>query len=1258
MIVYKDVLYKYNVFVKFDYLDKVLYIVFGLFVRKNVILFFLTALTLLCSFESAFSQTDGGSPYVPGIGAKPRPYVNAPGEGAEPPREPIPPTYIRKSVRDLAPLYLIEKNGELIPALNWTPEELDSLVQRLNENQRQADLPDYICESLTLTGVQKGETAEMLLKMQFTVPQKPVIRIPLQLNGVILLEAPKCDTGEFLAPQNGGGYVLFLKSSEGNRQETVGSSESEQPSQPAPEQPAESTPDPAPEQPSETTSNEDQDGNNENPQPSNITSESDSSSGVSQKHEITLKILVPLQKNQSMYTLNMKLPKALFSQISLETPFSSVEMRASPHSVAQPTESLDDGKRTKIRAYSLGSEFQLQWQASESQELNSRILESFTDIHVDIRPGLIFYTANMRLQFVNQSPSEFILNLPASAELLPSQSSEYTIERLQEPTSQENARNAVKIRLNNVYQSSAKLTFQARLPIEQTASLRWQDLMGFGIRGSVRQNGCVGVNVDKSYQVIWNPGQYVSRVDELPELYEGDYQYAFLFSEQPCSLMARIVAGRTRINVQPQYTVFIGEEEMRLDVSWMYNIRGGQANWLDVDLNGWQLRSVKDIGPENVFTSDSREDSGRVSARLAQPTTGTVNMKMTLYATIDPDAKDISFSMPQPRVNSSDEEIVLSPGIMYVVSATNVKLNPSMDKTEKLVKQNYSASEMQKAESGELFCYRVDDPNAQFKSSLTVLPQQIEVQNSAQTVITGMQCLVKQRFEFSVLYKPVSQASFIGSNALAELTDLKFSLGGKELNIRKTAENGHTRITAIIDEPIIGSFVIEATYSLPLNEENGENLSGVKVPLIMYDNPDAKDEARLVACKSVLLGVERTCELISVTSEEVDLRDEKRNSFTSLDNVEQDVKTDESSENRQLETGSGASSTSPFSLFSNKNLTNISVTNRGKETVSENSSHFSTYVWTLTPRNSQESLQNASLMITVKRRTGMVWDSLTVDRAWIQTFLTPTRRQDAVSFRFTSTLSHITLVLPPEVDMGSLQILIDSNSTDQFRPEQGQRLVISIPDDGQSHTLEMSYYFMRSSRGFRKEEIQLPYIEESKWTRWLYWSLCVPNNIHLLSPPKALNAEYSWQRQGPFFRRNSIYAFSALEEWSGGRNLPDPPQGTNIYLFSGFGQIKNVEVTLVDRTTLTAISSLIVLILGMIILHVKRLRKIWTLTLLATALLFTSLWEPEIALTILQASALGCALLALSFMFRKRPPASSRADTTIAQPGSTKTHAG
>ena len=168
-----------------------------IFVRKNVVLLFLTIISLLMSFENAFAQTDLGAPYRTSGGApKSDPFISSPGESVPPPRDPIPPTYIRKSIRELTPLYLKDKNGELVQSFYWTPEKLDFLFQSINEVQRPLDYPDYICESLTLSGVQKGETVEMQLKMQFTVPQKPVIRIPLQLNGVILLEAPQSGPGE------------------------------------------------------------------------------------------------------------------------------------------------------------------------------------------------------------------------------------------------------------------------------------------------------------------------------------------------------------------------------------------------------------------------------------------------------------------------------------------------------------------------------------------------------------------------------------------------------------------------------------------------------------------------------------------------------------------------------------------------------------------------------------------------------------------------------------------------------------------------------------------------------------------------------------------------------------------------------------------------------------------------------------------------------------------------------------------------------
>lgn len=1185
--------------------------------RRIYLYYILTIITLLWASQGAVSQErsrdDNSEPTVRNlVDPEGKPPVRPPLPEMSPP----PPKYFRKSVRDLLPLYLIEKNGELFPALNWTPEELDALVERLNESQLHAQTPDYICQRLTLTGVQKGDSAELELKMRFTVLKKSLIRIPLQLNGVILLEPPQCSPGAIMTPLNGGGYALLIRNQSAQNIPEPGASVPNLPKEEkAPQEDGKSDEDAENKDASaneEAAKDADSEGSADNKSSTQSTSEEGFES-PDLSIEATLKILVPLQKNQSIYSMSLKLPQALFSQLTLEIPYPSIEMPGSDLFSGKTTP-IDDGRKTLFTGYSLGTDFRLQWQPSAAKQTDSRILETTAEIHADVRSNEIFYLVNMQLQFSSQSPREFILTLPPNAEALPSPTNEYSIERISS-AAENRADNQVKILLNNDYENRAKLTFQARAPLGKGASSQWIELLGFGIPDSVRYSGCIGVSVEKNYQVLWNPDQRVSRVDELPTTYQGRYDYGFMFSEQPNSLLARIIAGRTRINVQPQCRVFVGSEEMRLESTWKYNIRGGQANWLDVDLNGWSLRSVKDIGPENAFTSESQDVDGRVSARLAQPTTGTVEMKMTLYKNIEPGAKDISFLLPCPCANSTSEDVIVAPGIFYVLSATNVKLNPSMDKTEKLIKQNYSTSELNNS-TGELFCYRVDNPSAEFKSSLTVLRRQVDVHSNATIHISQTQGHIKQDFEFSVQNESVSQASFIGANSLAEAQDLKFTLDGQELNIRKTTDNGQTRIIASLDPPKIGRFVITASYSVPLSESEADSPLELNLPLTECEIPE-DSENRIVKCESVNLELNRVWEL-------------NNPQFWELSHAEN----------------------SPSAL---------NVKNNESDSVASVDDNADSSPLTLERRKAAgEKVLNSSseLTLSIHRKQGMVWDSLTVDRAWIQTWLTPTRRQDALTFQFVPTSPHIVLAAPMEVDMGSLEILLDGKPTDQFRPLQNQRVDIAVPNDGKSHTLEVSYYFNRSSRGFKEERIQLPYLvqpngaDEPRWTRWLYWSLCVPKNVHLLSSPEELNAEYAWQRQGPFFRRNAVYSWNILQQWSGGRHLPDPPQGVNVYLFSGYGQIKEVDLMLMDRTTLVFTSAMTVLIIGLLILHFRRLRKMWVLTVFATVLLGTSLWEPELSLVVLQASAIGVMLLVLSFLFRKKPTIDPADDATIAQSAS------
>lgn len=1202
--------------------------------RKPLLTLFLSIIYIGVAAGVLYSQT--ASPEREGRFESPRPVVPVfPGENPVAGRDTLSPSNSQQTIRDLLPIYLMEKNGELIPALNWTPEELDSIMLKADQSQIQAQAPDYVCERLTLTGVQKGENAEMELKMAFTVPEKPLIRIPLQLNGVILLEPPVCQNGEFLAPQpNGNGYVLFLK-----KPTAAGSltSAAEKP-------PVEGSAAPVTEKTPES------DAKSQTP-PSD--SELNSSSGGASAeetetnpdstllpgftHEITLKILVPLQKNQSVYSMNLKLPKTLYSFLSLETPFPSVEMRVSPSSIAQPAESFDEGKKTRLCARSLGPEFQMQWQTRESQRTESRILETFSEIHVDIRSREIFYTTNMQLQFAGKSPEDFILNLPYSAELLPSATNQYSIQPL-ENIAGESPRTSARIHLTNTYEDSARLTFQARLPLEKTLTSEWFDLMGFEIQNAPRQSGSVGVNVEKDHHALWNPGRHIRRVDDLPESFEGAYQFAFSFSEQPCALFTRIVAGRTRMNVQPQFAVMVNSDELRLDAVWTYNIRGGLATWLDINLNGWQLRSLKDIGPENVFAADSQDDNGRASAHLSQPSMGTVVMKMTLYRKISPTDKEIAFPLPCPVLNSPSEELTVAPGLLYVVSAANVKLIPQPAKLENLVRQVYTSIDPRYTNAGEALCYRLDSPSAKFSADFTVHKQQIDVSVSRSAAISGGECLVKQQFDFSVQYESLTQAVFEGSESLAEMANLKVILNDKPLALRTSASNGKTRITAMMEQPQIGHFTIVVSYTIPYESTEANASIALGLPLAKFVSSTEENGAGNSEKNAAELKNKTAKELAGAIASD----NPYHTLLLSLDRV------------WEIQ-----SVVLPWKITENEapRPENMSFTDNPSPASSEVAdaavlpADSAQLDYTVLGLVSPDWNEGNIVHFEIHRRQGMVWDTLTVDRAWIQTWLTATRRQDTACFRFVSTQSSVTLCLPSEAETGSLEVALDGELTDRFRSIPNQKTVVQIPADQKPHVLEISYYFNRTNQGFGKERIQLPYIQEAKWTRWLYWSIGFPRNIHLLVPPEQLNAEYSWQRLGPFLRRNSVYTWSQLEEWSGASHLPDPPQGVNVYLFSGFGSINSVEITLMSRTTLVFVSSLIILFPGLILLHFKRLRRSWLLILIAVGLLTASLWEPELALVLLQASSLGVMFLALSFLFRKKNRNVEQPnDSTVSQP--------
>ena len=91
------------------------------------------------------------------------------------------------------------------------------------------------------------------------------------------------------------------------------------------------------------------------------------------------------------------------------------------------------------------------------------------------------------------------------------------------------------------------------------------DLAGFEVLGAARQWGTIAVAVGNDRQVVWGPQQGVRQTDLLPESLHGEGIVAgFEYSSYPYTLTAGLAPRKTRINVDPEYVLLVGQD--RIDI--------------------------------------------------------------------------------------------------------------------------------------------------------------------------------------------------------------------------------------------------------------------------------------------------------------------------------------------------------------------------------------------------------------------------------------------------------------------------------------------------------------------------------------------------------------------------------------------------------------------------------------------------------------------------------------------------------------------
>jgi hypothetical protein len=292
-----------------------------------------------------------------------------------------------------------------------------------------------------------------------------------------------------------------------------------------------------------------------------------------------------------------------------------------------------------------------------------------------------------------------------------------------------------------------------------------------------------------------------------------------------------------------------------------------------------------------------------------------------------------------------------------------------------------------------------------------------------------------------------------------------------------------------------------------------------------------------------------------------------------------------------------------------------------------------------------------SLQLTAARRLAqadfnVTWESgaaaAVVGRAWVQTWLSSSARQDRAVLAFTSTRKELTLTLPAGAAPDQISIVLDGKAVTAEVAGDGSLTIPLAGDSGEgSHLLELQYRFRgRPQRGAMSLEI--PRLGRGAWMRRLYWQLILPRDEHLLASPEGFAGEQAWTWNGCFWGRQPLLNQSQLENWVGLRQPTPLPEQSNEYLFSAFGNIDHCDLYTAGRAWIVLLASGTALLAGLLLIRVRRLRHPAALLSAAVLLLAADVLYPEAAGLVAQAAVLGLALALLAavlsrVMVQQRP---------------------
>jgi len=730
------------------------------------------------------------------------------------------------------------------------------------------------------------------------------------------------------------------------------------------------------------------------------------------------------------------------------------------------------------------------------------------------------------------------------------------------------------------------------------------DLAGFAVEGAIRQSGLVALTIDQNWQAQFPELQDVDQVDlgRLPLELRQEGTLAFRYSSGSYRLKALIRKRMRFVRATPSYTYRVKPDGVRLSEAVVdFSIEGPSLRELRIDFpGGWQPETdtievlTQGDAPQRRDPSRKDQDESGVTLVWDNGISGTFRVKFSAYLAAFTDGGPLEWSLPHLMGVS-----VLEPPTVLIESDPDVVLRPLEEQIRGLQPESSGSPTLK---------YRavVSDgvsSNARFAATYSV--HQREVKTRVFTQVSLYDGKVQQRITYDINYKPLRLVRIELPRSLAQRADVAWTVDN--IPVTLSSEEDDEGDLVIRQVPIsggadsnigvsrgLGTKVLRCEYELSKDQiAEGSDVS-LNIPLAMpEDSPPESNDLWIT------LGADQ--ELIDVAS--------------------------------------------PW-LVSEPSGPNSSGRRR------ELSSNV--------PENYAR--------LQVRRQARSVLAETVVQRAWIQSLLTPNKRRDRVVYRLTTSTGKLVLRMPEGADLNDIRGSVGRIREDRTDTLGGVQSSVDAQgrlelDFSGAPTSQPSQYvvdilYSFTNRGPENPDgpgrllLVAPQLPGDVPVEQTYWQVVVPDNEHLVYPPEELASEHSWSWQWLWWTRRPALKQDDLEELTGAQHLEPLPQRVNQYVFSGGSEVHAVSLQTASRSMLVLLGSGLALVAGLLVLHVRAVRRPTAFVLAAVVLLAGTLWAPALALLAMQAAVLGVTLGVISLLIARRAARRRTWDTSESRGGS------